>query len=340
MRVELITRPTPLEPWAFEHQGRHYELLIKRDDLSSGIGAGNKSRKLEFLFAAALSSQADAVVSVGGTGSNHCRAVAAFAGPLGLACHLVLRKDTYFEQMGRPIQGNMLLDNIFGAHTHLVSRETYSQVGSSTLVARTAAKLIQDGVCKKPYQIPVGGSNQVGVWGYIEAVNELASQLDPNRKVDVICFASGSGGTATGTAIGVALCPRFKGTRVVSYIVCDNVDYFYDHVDDELRAVGLDGHFKARDIIEFRDARGLGYSVSRPEEIALLRDIARTSGVLLDPCYSGKAAFGFVKDSNQGLFDGKSVVFIHTGGAFGIFGLPREVVVDESLVHTDQESIQ
>jgi 1-aminocyclopropane-1-carboxylate deaminase/D-cysteine desulfhydrase-like pyridoxal-dependent ACC family enzyme len=157
------------------------------------IGGGNKARKLEFLFAEALRNDADAVVSIGGTGSNHCRAVATFSGMLGFQCHLVLRKDAYFTG---ELQGNMLLDNFFGAHTYLVSREQYQKEGSDSLVQQLAQRLETEKTCKKVYPIPVGGSNVVGVWGYIEAINELAQQLTPDQQLDVITFASGSGGTA------------------------------------------------------------------------------------------------------------------------------------------------
>ena len=327
-RVHLIHSPTPVQPWRFaDADGRRYELLIKRDDLTELVQGGNKSRKLEFLFAAALDAEADAVVTIGGTGSNHCRAVASFAGSLGFDCHLVLRRDTYFDGA---VQGNLLLDNVYGAHAHLVTRERYQQEGSAALIEGLAKRLVQDGRAKKPYTIPVGGSNPIGAWGYIEAVRELSEQLPADEKIDCAVFASGSGGTASGLAIGMALCPRFHGTRVIGYIVCDNTDYFYDHVQGEMDALGVQG--KARDLIEFRDARGLGYSMVQPEEIALIRSIARTSGVLLDPTYSGKAAFGLTRDMRAGTIPEKAL-FIHTGGAMGVFGLPADKIVDSSLVN-------
>lgn len=30
----------------------------------------------------------------------------------------------------------------------------------------------------KPYVIPVGGSNALGTWGYMECINELLQQVD------------------------------------------------------------------------------------------------------------------------------------------------------------------
>jgi D-cysteine desulfhydrase len=53
-------------------------LYFKRDDATGGVElGGNKVRKLEFLLADALAKECDAVVTIGGEQSNHCRATAA-----------------------------------------------------------------------------------------------------------------------------------------------------------------------------------------------------------------------------------------------------------------------
>lgn len=71
---------------------------------------------------------------------------------------------------------------------------------------------------RKPYLMPLGGSSEVGLWGYIEAFRELQDQVistwcrshDTSYKIyqgvcenfDDLIFATGSGGTAAGMAIG------------------------------------------------------------------------------------------------------------------------------------------
>ena len=47
---------------------------------------------------------------------------------------------------------------------------------------------------------------------------------------------------------------------------------------------------------------------------------ARTEGLLLDPVYSGKAMKGLIDQARKGAFKGEQVVFLHTGGAQGLFG--------------------
>jgi hypothetical protein len=86
---------------------------------------------------------------------------------------------------------------------------------------------------RKPYPIPVGGSNSLGTWGYIEAVQEIASQLKAGHVGDVdtfedIVMACGSGGTTA----GVAIASHLSGlkAKVHGYGVCDNSEYFYEYI--------------------------------------------------------------------------------------------------------------
>ena len=48
--------------------------------------------------------------------------------------------------------------------------------------------------------------------------------------------------------------------------------------------------------------------------------LAETEGVLLDPVYSGKGMAGLIDLIRKGQFKaGENIVFIHTGGAIGLF---------------------
>ena len=65
---------------------------------------------------------------------------------------------------------------------------------------------------------------------------------------------------------------------------------------------------------------GAGYAKSRPEELATIRDLCRSDGVVLDPVYTGKAFHGVCQelDKDPKRF-GETVAFLHTGGMFGLF---------------------
>ena len=110
-RVPLAQLPTAIMelPRLSAHL-RGPELLVKRDDETGLALGGNKTRKLEFLCADAISRDRDYLVTTGAAQSNHCRQTAAAAAVLGLGCGLVLRGEPPEEPTG-----NLLLDRMVGA---------------------------------------------------------------------------------------------------------------------------------------------------------------------------------------------------------------------------------
>jgi L-cysteate sulfo-lyase len=57
--------------------------------------------------------------------------------------------------------------------------------------------------------------------------------------------------------------------------------------------------------------------------IEALKLVARKEGILLDPVYSGKGMAGLIDLIGKGAFGkDENVVFLHTGGAVGLFGYP------------------
>ena len=54
------------------------------------------------------------------------------------------------------------------------------------------------------YEIPYGGSNLLGAFGFIDAVKELKSQIESRKlQIDYVFFAASSGGTQAGLQLGV-----------------------------------------------------------------------------------------------------------------------------------------
>lgn len=418
-RFALGLLPTPIHPWKGVGVGGGstsstdvaavsslIDLYIKRDDLSGCELSGNKVRKLEFLVADALDKGADALVSVGGVQSNHARAVACAASAAGLDCHLVLRTRLKGDVALDPgFEGNLLIERLLGAQIHLVSKEEYASAGDGgfPLLVELGERLVREktrkkkrgivgddkdenntaAVIERPYLIPLGGSNALGAWGYLEASREIIEQApvalerQQQRHFDVVVLATGSAGTAAGLALGFHLAG--SPTRVRAYCVCDDPSYFYDEIQrhlDELCCGGGGGGGggreenaasapRARDIVTVVQAKGAGYAISRPDELAFLRSVAASSGVLLDPVYTGKAAKGFFDevaaegaassvseegrrlDGERGEDDiasedfswmGKKVLFLHTGGIFGLYGAAGEVT--SSLVGEGVEAFR
>src|SRR5690606_3436392 len=71
---------------------------------------------------------------------------------------------------------------------------------------------------------------------------------------------------------------------------------------------------------------GLGYARSRPEELATIRDVCRSDGVVLDPVSTGKALHGVVTELRRDPSRfGATIAFLHTGGLVGLFASPQTV---------------
>ncbi|KOM43354.1 hypothetical protein LR48_Vigan05g095800 [Vigna angularis] len=310
--------PTPIHRWELPNLPTNTELWIKRDDLSGMQLSGNKVRKLEFLMADAVAQGADSIITIGGIQSNHCRATAVAAKYLKLDCFLILRTSNLLVDRDPGLTGNLLVERLAGAHIHLISKEEYSKIGSVTLTNVLKEKLIKEG--RRPYVIPVGGSNSLGTWGYIEAVREIEQQIQrgaDNTKFDDIVVACGSGGTIAGLSLGSSL--STLKANVHAFSVCDDPDYFHNFAQGLLD--GLDAGVNSRDIVHIQNAKGLGYAMNTSEELNFVKDVAAATGVILDPVYSGKAAYAMVKDmlENPKKWEGRKILFVHTGGLLGLY---------------------
>ncbi len=307
-RLALSQLPTPIEK--LERLSRHLggpAIYVKRDDQTGLATGGNKARKLEFLFADALAQGCDHVVTLGGPQSNHVRQTAAAAAKLGVACSLVLRGNPPAQRLG-----NVLLDELLGATVHWSGARTRDEVAVEVM-----AELRARGT--RPYFIPVGGSNGLGSLGYEWAMREAVEQLAAQSlAIDVMVFASSSGGTHAGLALGAAV-HGFQG-RVLGIAIDAPAAELTAHVG----ALALEAGRIAGAGVAAADLRveanadylGGGYSVVGDLERDAIRTVARQEGLLLDPVYTGRAMGGLIDLIRRGAFTkGQSILFWHTGGA-------------------------
>lgn len=314
-RFKLAEYPTPIHflktlTTAFDGP----DIYMKRDDLISlGMG-GNKVRKLEFLIGEALEQRKDTLVTAGGIQSNHCRLTAASARRAGLDCHLVLNgvpPDTP--------NGNLLLDNLFGAHIHYCDRKE-----RDSMLYQVADELAENG--KKPYVIPVGGSNSTGSVGYVDAMFELEIQLkEMNLTPDAIVFASSSGGTQAGLTLGARI-TGFKGQ--VLGISIDQVKtgtasflpVLTRIVNETAKRIDSDIAMTESDFSLDCNYLGAGYAVPGDLEFDAIRDLARYEGILLGPVYTARAMGALLDMIQKNVFKkDQSVLFWHTGGTPELF---------------------
>jgi D-cysteine desulfhydrase len=211
-RFPLTALPTPVHP--LRELGRAVgieRLWVKRDDQSGHLYGGNKPRKLEFLLGAALRCKRRAVLTFGGLGSNHALATTIAARAAGLRTMLVLVPQPMTEHVPRVL----LLDRAYGAELHYAPTLLRAAATTLGLLVREALH------GTVPVVIPVGGSSAVGTIGYVNAALELAEQVRAGElpEPDVVFVPIGSGGTAAGLVLGLALAGM--RSRVVGVLVTD-----------------------------------------------------------------------------------------------------------------------
>jgi D-cysteine desulfhydrase len=316
-KLDLAQTPTPfhlLERLSAELGGPR--IWIKRDDLTGAATSGNKIRKLEFLLAEAVANGCDTVITSGGVQSNHCRAVALLGAQLGLKVHLLLRSDSEPSAVG-----NLLLDHLAGATINHYSIREFKRLDS--LFEHWTEHYQQVG--SKAYSIPTGGSNGIGIWGYIHAAQELVADFERhNIKPQAIVHATGSGGTQAGLMLGCHL--HGIDSPVKAYAVCDSSAYFARKVATDLQGwkerypSDIDISALVADTCD--SYIGPGYGQADDEVFEFIKRLAAMEGILLDPVYTGKAFFGLTEDIKQGKYakaENSDIVFVHTGGLFGLF---------------------
>ena len=315
--------PTPLEELrALSKIIDGPRIWVKRDDLTGVAMGGSKTRALATLLGDALSRRADTVITCGPVTSNHARLTAAAANRLGLNAVLVLQHpgEKLPRQQGH--QGNMLLNHLLGTRIEYVAAQSLSDLEPA--MQHMAAKLASQG--KRPYVIPGGGYSPVGALGYLGLVEELAQQSALHGfKIDAVICASGSGCMQSGLILGKAF---HRGAYPIIGITINRgvgelAARIAHEVENAARLAGINVGLQPTDICILDAYNQDGYGIPSQAGIAAIKLLAKEEGLLLDPCYTGKAMAGVMDLARTKFVAGQNIVFIHTGGSPGIFSYSR-----------------
>ena len=203
-RVDLRVRETPIERWELEEAS----ILVKRDDLTTPSLGGNKARALELLLAGVRPE--DVLLTVGSTGSTHALAVAHFGAQLGARTEVITWPQEEHD-----------VSLATAARLREIARVTPGRSPATAMLRATVRRLV-----RHVRWIPAGGSSPLGAIGHAAAALELADQLAREREPipDTLVVPLGSGGTAAGLLVGVALAglpTRVLGVRVVPRLVAN-----------------------------------------------------------------------------------------------------------------------
>jgi len=314
-KITLANLPTKIEKLERISAEWGINLYIKRDDQTGSEFSGNKIRKLEFALREAIDAGCDTVITCGGIQSNHARATVAAATKIGMKSVVLLRTNEEPK-----VEGNYFLDKVFGADIRFCTSDEYRH-SRGEMMENIADEYKANG--HRAYIIPEGASYGIGTLGYYTCLEEISTQeKELGVRFDTIVVATGSGGTYA----GLYLANKYNkyGKRVIGMAVCDDVEYFRDAIckicDEALEHIEKNIEV-VREEIEINDSYvGIGYALSTTDELSFISDFARKEGVVLDPVYTGKAMRGLYNEiSTKKLKDPGNVLFIHTGGLFGLF---------------------
>ncbi len=316
--INLGNFPTPIyKAEAFANRLNIKNFYIKRDDLSglqipnnTILPGGNKVRKLEFLLADALTFGASSVLTVGDAGSNHAMTTAAYAQHLGLKSFLMLAPQPPTAYTRR----NLLLDVYFGADIRYFSSSAQRDVAIT--------KLARDLNTQKqplPYFIPIGGSNEIGSIGFINAAFELKEQIEAGimPTPDIIYVTCGSTGMVAGLMIGlkianisctvipvrVSMTAEHKKFLLLE-ILNKTAAYVHSH-DTTVPLL----HYTQEDVLIENNFIGPDYAAITQEASQAIELLFSTEGIKLDGTYTGKTLAAVISDAQQGKLGNKTILF-------------------------------
>ena len=324
-QVDIGHFPTPLEecPRLSEALGGP-RIYIKREDCSGLAMGGNKVRQLTFTIGEAVSKGADTIVHGAASQSNHCRQAAAACNKLGLNCYLRLAHDHKSI-----IQGNLLLDNLFGADVEIVDLPFGPELEEFKL--QLAEKLKAEGL--KPYVVTSPRSTALAAVAFVWCVAEIHEQQEQMGIDADYLYTASVGGTQAGLVLGAkVLDMKLKPYGIAPIHWEGKYDRISTAANSAASLLNIDIDILNTDIHNTDDYIGEGYGYLTPECISALKLVARTEGIILDPVYTAKAMACLIHHIKQNRFDNSdTVIFLHTGGTPALFAYNDELYDDVQI---------
>ena len=292
--------PTPVSPLPYYSNEVGCNLMCKRDDLFMDACGGNKARMLQYILYRLTEEHNDVVITAGPKSSNFNRACSLMCLKLGVQLHLVVYSSVGEEEE------SLNYDICKWANTAI----TLCSKSEVPITIQQIVSLYHD---KKVLVVYGGGRSLEGVYAYYDAVEELSFQVPG---LDHLFVACGTGTTLTGICAGMQ---RFFPSAQVHAISISRryVDEQPVLDQDMQRLNDYLGTKYSFSNLEFSDSFLCGgYGLYDEGIVNAIRSMVSHEGIVLDPCYSGKAWYGMmemIKESRD-VYKEKNVLFWHTGG--------------------------
>jgi 1-aminocyclopropane-1-carboxylate deaminase/D-cysteine desulfhydrase-like pyridoxal-dependent ACC family enzyme len=323
-RVALGVHPTPLEALPrLTTALATAPLYIKRDDLTGLAFGGNKTRMLEFSLADALAKGADTIVTGMAVQSNYCRQMAAACAKLGLDLHLVLRPVRPVDR--KDVQGNHLLQRLFGAHIEVLTDDDRAR--QKVAIAATAARLKRAG--RHVYIPRQEETIDLDVIAYAETAREIVQQCAELDIAPHTLYLAAADTTQAGIVLGLKFLDSPIRVRGINPSAAgpEPRAAMLALASRAAARLGLEVALRDEDFDNDITFVGERYGIPTAAGLAAVHLVARQEGILLDPVYTGKAMAALIADAEEGKLDGPApVLFLHTGGAPALFGYADDLL--------------
>jgi len=286
------------EPISFPDLLNHgVTLSMKREDTIHPLVSGNKFRKLKYNLFQAKKLDYQCLLTFGGAFSNHISAVAAAGKEYGFKTIGVIRGDELSDKISE--NPTLAYAQSCGMQMKFVSREEYKNKLDKDFIER-----LQE-TYGRFYLLPEGGTNTLAVKGCEEILTEA------DEMYDYICASVGTGGTLAGI-----------------------INASYTH-QDIIGFSALKGAFQTSEISKYTKKENYkiiddycfgGYAKIDLQLVRFINEFHQSTGIPLDPVYTGKMIFGIIELIKNGYFKENSrILAVHTGGLQGIAGMNKKL---------------
>ena len=318
-RVNIALLPTPLQEAPRLSKELGVRILIKRDDLTGLAMGGNKVRHMDFCMADAIEKGAEVSLNINPWMSNNARIIGAASKIVGLDYINVAPASKL-----RPIQGNLLIQDILGTDLHLLDTSDHKKVNE--YVDKLETKLIEQG--KSVYNhVKEHMSRSSATISYMEATLEIDQQLEEHELVENLEVFIASGGAQGGLML--ASQALNLPWNIHGVIVGKPEESYADVVtwsNNALNHLGFSERLDWSEVEQLDKYIGPGYAIPGEDCIEAIRMVAELEGILLDPVYTGKVMAAVIDYARNGKFNEQdTVLFIHTGGLPELFDFAEEL---------------
>lgn len=295
----LLSAPIEKVPLP-KYKEHNVQLFVKREDMLHTYISGNKWRKLKYNLKAAREQGQQTLLTFGGAFSNHIAAVAAAGQEYGFKTVGIIRGEEHV-----PLNPSLQFAQAQGMQLQYMEREIYRKKGTPELVEKLRE---QYGAF---YLLPEGGTNKLAVKGCAEITQEFE-----HDHFDFVCTACGTGGTLAGLLVGMD-----RRAQLLGFPALKGGSFLKAEIDQLTKNYNNQIYHNFQLITDYHFG---GYAKWKPELINFINLFRDTTGIPLDPIYTGKMFYGIIDLIEKQYFKpGTRLLAIHTGGLQGIKGFNK-----------------